>query len=132
MEERVTWRIFVGLLVGAVLGAHLGCGGPTELPAGATAVPTTERGQGESVAAFANAPPSIELRTQPPYVEGEPVPTVIGVAPLAVTFNLCRSSDPDQVEDGSGDSLTWQYHFGDSGTPAWNPDGSFNPDVSHH
>jgi len=39
---------------------------------------------------------------------------------------LCRSDDPDQ-----GDSLNWQYNFGDSGRNPFNADGSFNPDADH-
>jgi hypothetical protein len=52
-------------------------------------------------------------------------------------FNLCQSSDPDQVilpdgsQDPSGDTLNWQFHFGDSGTEPFNEDGTFNPDFDH-
>jgi hypothetical protein len=78
----------------------------------------------------------MELKTQPPAVPDDPYPLVSGVAPLTVKFNLCRSSDPDQEPDdlptaGEGDSLNWQFHFGDDGSAAFDPDGSFNPHFEH-
>jgi hypothetical protein len=75
-------------------------------------------------------------RTNPPADHSTDPPTVRGRAPFTVRFNLCPSSDPDQVilEDGSqdpsGDTLNWQFHFGDSGSPAFRGDGSFTPDYS--
>jgi hypothetical protein len=51
---------------------------------------------------------------------------ISGFAPLKVLFNLCRSSDPD-----TNDSLNWQFHFGDSPTTPFRPDGTFNPDAEH-
>jgi plastocyanin len=41
-------------------------------------------------------------------------------------WNLCNSDDQDP-----GDSLNWQFNFGDSGRPAFNADGTFNPDFDH-
>jgi hypothetical protein len=74
-----------------------------------------------------NASPVMVLRTQPPVANGEI--TTQG----RVTFNLCNSNDPDQNPDApeQGDTLNWQFHFGDSGAPAFNADGSFNPDFEH-
>jgi hypothetical protein len=74
-----------------------------------------------------NDPPRLFLRTTPASVPGDPHPVVSGGAPLTVKFNLCGSNDPDE---GEGDSLNWQFHFGDSGTDAFNPDGTFNADAS--
>ena len=71
-----------------------------------------------------NDPPTMVLRTTPP-VDPERG-AVSGPSPLTVLFNVCRSSDPDP-----GDTLNYQFHFGDSGRPAFNPDGSFNADFDH-
>jgi hypothetical protein len=79
-----------------------------------------------------NSPPAIVVKTQPVAVPGDPYPVVEGPAPLTIRFNLCRSSDPDQdVPDdnptaGEGDSINWQFHFGDDGTEPFAPDGTFN------
>jgi hypothetical protein len=59
-----------------------------------------------------------------------------GRAPLTVRFNRCQSSDPDQEPDdlptaGEGDSLNWQFHFGDDGTEPFDDDGTFNPNAEH-
>jgi hypothetical protein len=74
-----------------------------------------------------NESPVLMLRTQPAAVNGRVWTTGL------VTFNLCHSSDPDQNAENpeEGDTLNWQFHFGDSGTPAFNPDGTFNPDFDH-
>jgi hypothetical protein len=79
-----------------------------------------------------NSPPALVFKTTPPAVPGNPHPVVSGDAPLTVKFNLCGSSDPEQdPEDPSeGDTLNWQFHFGDSGTDAFNPDGTFNADFA--
>jgi hypothetical protein len=73
-----------------------------------------------------NAAPILRYKTTPASVPGNPNPVVSGPAPLTVTFNLCQSEDPDP-----GDSLNWQFNFGDTPRPAFNPDGSFNPDFDH-
>jgi len=75
-----------------------------------------------------NATPNLVLRTQPPAAPGNPYALITGKAPLEVKFNLCKSDDPDQTGDPEeeGDSLNWQFHFGDDGTEPFNPDGSFN------
>jgi hypothetical protein len=70
-----------------------------------------------------NLAPILRYRTTPASAPGSPNPVVSGQAPLIVTFNLCQSEDPDP-----GDSLNWQFNFGDTPRPAFNPDGSFNPD----
>jgi plastocyanin len=54
------------------------------------------------------------------------VATISGEAPLAVKFNLCRSGDPDE-----DDRLNYQFHFGDSGRPAFDAEGAFAPDFDH-
>ena len=71
-----------------------------------------------------NEPPRIVLRTTPsvdPERGG-----VYGAPPLNVTFNVCRSDDPDPQ-----DTLNYQFNFGDSGRPAFNRDGTFNADFDH-
>lgn len=105
----------------------LSCGG--ENPVAPRLAPTVD--VGPAVAATTsggvsaqNDPPTIVLRTTPP-VDPERG-AVSGPPPLTVLFNVCRSSDPDQ-----GDTLNYQFHFGDSGRPAFNPDGSFNADFDH-
>jgi len=83
----------------------------------------------ESVYAAANNPPVMRLRTSPPYAPGNPYPVVMGPAPLTVRFNLCKSSDPDEgdpEDESDGDSLNWQFHFGDDGSDPFNADGTFN------
>jgi len=71
-----------------------------------------------------NSPPIMDLRTRPPAVPGDPYPVISGPSPLTVRFNLCRSSDPDmEPEDGSeGDSLNWQFNFGDDRPVSEGPD----------
>lgn len=68
------------------------------------------------------------LRTRPPAAPGSPYPVISGRAPLEVTFNLCQSDDPDESEDApeEGDTVNWQFHFGDDGTEPFDADGSFN------
>jgi len=84
-----------------------------------------------------NAAPRLELRTSPAANYALNPPLIEGPAPLTVVFNLCRSDDPDFVflpdgtQDPRGDTLNWQFHFGDSGAPAFKSDGSFNPDAEH-
>jgi hypothetical protein len=81
----------------------------------------------DGVVTLDNASPVLTLHTHPPAVNGKVWTTGL------VTFNLCDSTDPDQNPDHPelGDTLNWQFHFGDSGTPAFNPDGTFNADVGH-
>lgn len=75
-----------------------------------------------------NRPPSLVLRTTPP-LPGGPDPVLEGRAPFTVSFSLCGSSDPDENPGAAetGDSLNWQFHFGDEGTSPFGADGSFNP-----
>jgi len=75
-----------------------------------------------------NAPPSLVVRTTPAadYSTNPPTITVTSGAPITVFFGLCQSDDAD-----TGDSLNWQYNFGDSGRPAFNADGTFNADTEH-
>jgi hypothetical protein len=115
--------IRTGLLMLAVA-LHLACGDGA-LPGAPSVEGVATDGDGP-VGVLDNSPPEMNLRTTPPAVPGDPYPVISGSAPLTVRFNLCRSEDPDQAEDGSGDSLNWQFHFGDDGTPPFNPDGTFN------
>jgi len=73
-----------------------------------------------------NAAPNLVVRTLPEADRSTQPPTISGTPPLTVAFGLCQSDDADP-----GDSLNWQYNFGDSGRAAFNPDGSFNPDTDH-
>ena len=112
----------------AASAAHLGCAdkspmGPT-VPVLEKAATTATAG---SVSASANQPPKLVVRTRPEadYTTDPPTITVVS-KPARVFFGLCQSEDPDQ-----GDSLNWQFNFGDGGRPAWNGDGTFNPDHEH-
>jgi hypothetical protein len=97
-----------------------------------------------------NATPNLNLKTKPVADRTGAVPTITGLAPLSVRFNLCTSDDPDQIigPDGrelpNGDSLNWQFNFGDPNQyaigptgipapdPAFDPDtGAFRPDFDH-
>lgn len=84
-----------------------------------------------------NSPPRLIVQTNPAARGGEDLPLIEGPAPLSVFFSLCQSDDPDQIllpdgrEDPRGDTLNWQFHFGDSGAPAFRSDGSFDPDFDH-
>ena len=107
----------------------LGCGGAAGVPRpghdDGRRIPTASDGSAPLVAQ--NLPPNLVLRTTPPADPStSPFPTIFGEAPLAVRFNLCRSDDPDPE-----DSLNYQFSFGDSGRPAFNPDGTFAPDFDH-
>src|SRR5262245_10336664 len=69
-----------------------------------------------------NAAPSLVLRTVPALnTTTQPYPSVQGVVPFSVRFNLCPSGDSD-----NSDSLNWQFNFGDtdSKTPAFLPSGA--------
>ncbi len=117
------------LVLGVLCSAAVSCGrdstqgltGPT-----ASLDPAVESGSSGSVTAQ-NATPVMVLRTHPEIVNGRIDTTGL------VTFNLCNSSDQDQNPDNpeQGDTLNWQFHFGDSGTSAFNPDGTFNADLGH-
>jgi hypothetical protein len=104
-------------------GLHFGCASP--------AAPTAERGTtvvapAGGVATAMNLAPVLRLKTDPPVNNG----TVSGVIPLTVMFNLCPSDDPDNPGGliPGGDTLNWQFNFGDGRLPAFNRDGTFNPD----
>ena len=112
-----------------VVTVHLTCGA---VPTAPRRVADTDRdasppaGRAGQVGAQ-NLPPNAVLRTTPPADPStSPFPTISGEAPLAVRFNLCRSEDPDE-----GDRLNYQFHFGDSERPAFNPDGTFAADFAH-
>jgi hypothetical protein len=82
---------------------------------------------------LANGRPVMLLKTTPRADGSTSPPTVSGPAPLTVRFNLCQSSDPDQDLENPerGDTINWQFHFGDSGNPAFDEDGTFKPDFDH-
>jgi hypothetical protein len=86
-----------------------------------------------------NSAPILILKTKPAADNTTtPYPTIRGVVPLSVRFNLCPSDDVDQiygptgVQDPRGDSLNWQFNFGDfnsvlpvnpvTGKPQWDID----------
>jgi hypothetical protein len=125
------------LLVLAGLTVQLAaCGGSDPLPMGGSEMPGLENEADGRLRALhnPNRPPTLALATQPAAAPGDPFPVISGRAPLEVRFNLCRSSDPDQEPDdqptsGEGDSLNWQFHFGDDGSSPWNPDGTFHANV---
>jgi hypothetical protein len=73
-----------------------------------------------------NVPPRLVLRTTPALDTSTSPPTLRGTAPFTVQLNLCGSSDAD-----AGDSLNWQFHFGDSGAPPFDASGVFKPDFDH-
>jgi hypothetical protein len=79
---------------------------------------------GPSEVGALNLAPALVVRTQPaavPGAGGDPVVRTRGT----VTFNACASRDPD-----AADSLNWQFHFGDSGRPAFDDEGRFQADVA--
>lgn len=111
---------------------HVSCGGsnpanPSQAAGGPTAGGVTILSRQTSGASAQNAAPNLFLKTRPAADNSTlPYPTISGLAPLTVNFNLCNSDDSDQ-----GDSINWQFNFGDSGKAAFNPDGTFNPDFDH-
>lgn len=106
---------------------HLTCRGAGPAAPRVVPAPAGDPEAGRTVAVGQNLPPVPVLRTTPPaQVSTGPLPTISGDAPLAVRFNLCRSEDPDEE-----DSLNYQFHFGDSGRPAFDADGAFDPDFDH-
>jgi hypothetical protein len=113
----------------------LSCGGgapsdPSPVSAGA---PSAVDFGGDAGVSASNASPFLKLKTRPRAVSDDPYPVVTGVAPLTVSFNLCESGDADLAteENPDGDSLNWQFHFGDDDTPAVDEDGTFNPHFEH-
>jgi len=113
----------VRFVLASIALAHLTCRGDVPTSPQPAAVQSHDVSGG---AVALNDPPRPVLRTTPPAdATSRPFPTIMGVAPLTVKFNLCRSEDPDP-----GDSLNELFHFGDSDAPAFNPDGSFNADFS--
>jgi hypothetical protein len=105
------------MLVGGFALVAIGCGGdgPSGPGTPSDAAPPA-KGSVAAVAAraAANRPPVLVLRTTPAAdTTTSPFPTISGPAPLTVRFNLCRSIDPD-----GGDSLNWQFDFGDGESAA--------------
>jgi hypothetical protein len=125
-------RLITALVaVGAAL--HVACSGAA--PPAPSQVSPVSADVGAAKLTSQNAPPELVWKTQPPADGSTVPPTVTGQAPFTVRFNLCRSDDPDMtLPSGSpnpnGDSLNWQFNFGDS-APAFNSDGTFNPDFDH-
>lgn len=103
---------------------HLSCSdqGPSAPTASRPAAVTAASGNARAQ----NAPPNLVVRTTPGADYSTNPPTISGNPPLTVNFGLCQSDDADP-----GDSLNWQYNFGDSGLKPFNADGSFNPDTDH-
>lgn len=115
-------KLFLEAAAISVAAMTLSCaGGDRSAPTTATPVSASTR-DGGSVTAK-NVAPALVVRTIPPFDGSN---TITGSSPLTVTFGLCQSSDAD-----AGDSLNWQFNFGDSGRPAFNPNGTFNPDWEH-
>jgi PKD domain len=109
-----------------VVTVHLTCGAVPTAPRPAADVGPAPAGGATGRVGAQNLPPNAVLRTTPPAdASTSPFPTISGDAPLAVRFNLCRSDDPDE-----GDRLNYQFHFGDSDRPPFNPDGTFAPDFA--
>src|SRR5262245_18020409 len=114
----------------SVTALHLSCGdraptGPVTGPAaGVTETPIMTATFG--TLGSLNAPPTIVVRTTPAADYSTDPPTISGPPPLTGLFNLCQSEDTDP-----GDSLNWQFNFGDSAKRAFNDDGTFNPDTDH-
>jgi plastocyanin len=105
---------------------HLTCSGGGPAAPRHVARPATDSAAGRTVAVGQNLPPIPVLRTTPPINASTGVATVSGDAPLSVKFNLCRSEDLDEA-----DTLNYQFHFGDSGRPAFDDAGAFVPDFDH-
>ena len=136
-----------GAAVALTAALLIACGGETPT-APDSAARALETGGGRVTAL--NATPNLNLKTKPVADRTGEIPTITGLAPLSVRFNLCTSDDADQVlgPDGrelpSGDSLNWQFNFGDpnryaigptgipSPDPAFDPiTGAFRPDFDH-
>jgi hypothetical protein len=122
----------IAALVAAGAGVHVGCTA-VDAPQAPSQVLTQPAASGGGLATTQGTPPTLVWKTKPEADRSTDPPTVTGGAPLEVTFNLCGSDDPDMtLPDGSrnpnGDSINWQFDFGDDDTPAFNEDGTFNPD----
>src|SRR5262245_17221388 len=114
-------RFWAVVVLGAVTCGACSGGSPAQ-PTSAAAQPGVQAGSGSVRAA--NAAPALKLKTRPAAdPTTQPYPTIRGVAPLNVLFNLCPSEDADP-----GDSLNWQFNFGDRG-PSTTPSGQFSPDA---
>jgi hypothetical protein len=106
------------------------------------------------VAGALNTAPTLNLKTTPRGVMRDGVLTIEAFLTdekpnLPVRFNLCTSDDAEQVigpggtQLPNGDSLNWQFNFGDprkysigpggipSPDPAFDPAGRFLPDFEH-
>jgi len=115
------WR---GPAVATFAMALQGCGGESPLAPGQKTDTAAVAAAAGSVRAQ-NAVPSLMVTTRPVADNSTNPPRVSGSAPLTVSFSLCNSGDSD-----AGDSLNWQFHFGDSGQKPFNEDGSgFNHDA---
>lgn len=130
-------RIHRAVASGLVALAIVACGaGRESIPSSPSVVAGAETAASPATAggvAAQNAWPIMVLKTDPVADDSTlPHPTISGSAPLTVTFNLCRSSDPDQnpIDPAAGDTLNWQFHFGDSGKPVFDDEGRFNADVA--
>jgi hypothetical protein len=127
--------VAVGLIASLLAFA---CGNHSTTQPSSTDAQLVSAGVSDGGTTRAASPPNLVLRTVPPLDSStHPYPTVTGIVPLSVRFNLCNSDDPgmiflpDGTLDPQGDSLNWQFHFGDSGLPAFRPDGTFAPDFDH-
>jgi hypothetical protein len=101
------------------------CGETPTAPAAATPVSGAKGG----LATAQNSPPNLIWRSVPVAdMTTVPYPTITGVAPFKVTLNLCPSDDPDMIHlpdgtlDPKGDSLNWQFYFGDTQPAPVRPD----------
>jgi hypothetical protein len=121
------------LYVAAGIAIAIGAGCANEAPTDPNALPAAAAGRNPgAVDHVPNDAPNLVLKTRPPLDTSTVPASLFGEAPLTVNFNLCESTDPNQDPDslptaGEGDTLNWQFHWGDDGTLAWKPDGSFNP-----
>ncbi len=116
------WRLRASAIVFATL--HLSCGGEDVTTPSQQAAQSGASGPGSVKAQ--NVPPILIVNTTPVADNKTTPPTISGPPPLTVTFGLCKSDDSD-----AGDSINWQFNFGDSGRKPFNADGSFNPDTDH-
>ena len=125
-----------GAVVATAALAYWACTGGSPAQPTTAAKPTAAASTGSARAA--NSAPILILKTKPVADQRTlPYPTIQGVVPLSVRFNLCPSDDVDQIflpngdQDPRGDSLNWQFNYGDynSRQPAFTPSGAFNPDI---
>src|SRR5262245_39928597 len=97
------------------------CGGGD--PMSPTNPQTAVAGQSGGTSKATNSAPILVLKTVPAMDKSTtPYPTIQGVMPFSVRFNLCPSDDVDQiygptgVQDPRGDTLDWQFNYGDTGS----------------